>query len=88
MKDFQAEFEKEQGITENYDPDHDRETGYYSMAYWTRYANWLETELTRRADFGDRVAELLKEIHKVCKQGLPPNCEVVCSFCDLRWHIR
>ena len=41
---------------------------------------------TRNAELEGEVDEavgLLNEIHKVCKQGLPPNCEIICSFCDL-----
>jgi len=39
------EFEKETTIPEDYDPDGDRETGYYSRAYIRKYAEWIENKL-------------------------------------------
>ena len=39
------EFETETGITEDYDPQGDKECGYYSRAFIVEYAEWLEKKL-------------------------------------------
>ena len=39
------EFETETGITEDYDPQGDKESGYYSRAFIVEYAEWLENKL-------------------------------------------
>ena len=39
------EFETETGITEDYDPQGDKESGYYSRAFIVEYAEWLEKKL-------------------------------------------
>jgi len=45
MYEFVEEFEETTGIDENYDPDGDKESGYYSMAYKNEYIVYLESKL-------------------------------------------
>ena len=42
---FASGFEDETGIHENYDPDGDKESGYLSIAWWRKYAEFLEGKL-------------------------------------------
>ena len=41
-KNLMPQFVKETGTPEEYDPDGDKESGYYSLAFWRKYASWLE----------------------------------------------
>lgn len=47
-------FETETGITEDYDPQGDKESGYYSRAFIVKYAEWLEKKLVAMKKLIDR----------------------------------
>lgn len=44
--DYADLFEEQTGTPEDYDPDGDRETGFFSKAWWEKYAQFLESKLT------------------------------------------
>jgi len=58
-------FETETGITEDYDPQGDKESGYYSRAFIVKYAEWLEKKLVAMKKLIDRWRIVMRESRRL-----------------------